>query len=484
MASDAEINRILAERELYRRGNLDWLLHKGQLGIKERIFRSKRQVQPILCARGYGKTYLGAEIATETCIKKPSRVKIGTEFYTDLEEFILPNFEAVLKDCPRSCLPTWKSSKGKFVFPERVGSQIQLIGLDRKPNGLRGTHKTDLIILEEAGFISKLKQIYYSVIVPTTMHRPDCKILLPTTPPETLDHFFWTLFDMVQVEEDVPIFTIDDNPLLTPADVSRIEKEMLGRDSTDFQREYLCKRIPDSKRQLTPEFSKEKHVTEWERPPYFKYLKKTSALDTGVRHLTVQLYSAYDFPTATLHVEGELVLRQNEVLTDTIYERTAQDETELEYWHPERPPPGPISRWADNNNLILIQDLNKKGFKDGSGRHWSPTAKDAIEAGVNMVRTWLRDGRLKIHPDCRTLIGTLETCLWNKRRTDFDESEVYGHADALAALIYLLRNVDVATNPIPLTWSTDLQNAFVRNPNAPSGSAKVLQDAFGLKRKA
>lgn len=476
MASDAEIDRILASRELYRRGNLDFLLHEGQLKIKERIFRSRRQVQPILCARGYGKTYLGADVAVSTCIKKSSRVKIGTEFYTDLEEFILPNFEAVLKDCPSSCLPRWKSSKGKWVFPERVGSQIQLIGLDRKPDGLRGTHKTDLIILEEAGFISKLKEIYYSVIVPTTMHRPDCKILLPTTPPKTLDHFFWTLFDMVQVEEDVPIFTIDDNPLLTSFDIARIEKDMGGRESTDFQREYLCKRIPDAKRQLTPEFSHERHVAEWERPGYFGFLKKTSSLDTGVRHLTVQLFSAYDFPNACLHIEEELVLKQNEVLTDTIYDETVRIEKQLGYTT--------VSRWADNNNLILLQDLNKKGFKDESGRHWSPTAKDAIEAGVNLVRGWLRDGRLKIHPRCRILIGTLETALWNKHRSDFAESEVYGHADALAALVYLIRNVDVATNPIPLTWGINLENTFIRNPNAPTGSVQVLSDAFGLKRKA
>ncbi len=422
MESDAEINRILAERELYRRGNLDWLLHAGQRQIKERIFASKRQIQPILCSRGHGKTYLGAEIATETCIRKPSRVKIGTEFQTDLEEFILPNFH---------CVGAWA----------RV----------------------------------HFKQLYYSVIVPTTMHRPDCKILLPTTPPETLDHFFWTLFDMVQLEEDIPIYTIDDNPLLTAADIARIETDMGGRESTEFKREYLCKRIAEASRQLTPEFTRERHTETWERPPYFKFLKKTSSLDTGVRHFTVQLYSAYDFPTATLRVERELILKQNEVLTDTIYDRTCTDEKELEYENP--------SRWADNNNLILLQDLNKKGFKDESGRYWSPTAKDAIEAGVNMVRTWLKNGRLKIDPACRLLIGTLETALWNKQRTDFAESEVYGHADALAALVYLIRNVDVATNPIPLTWSLDIDNSFFKNPNAPTGSAKVLADAFGLKRK-
>lgn len=473
MADANEALRILAERELYRRGNLDHLLHAGQSKISGTIWGMPRQVQPILCARGYGKTYLGAKEATAISIRKQSRVKIGTEFQTDLEEFILPNFEAVLQDCPKSCLPKWKSSGSKYVFPN--GSEIKLVGLDRKPNGLRGTHKTDLIILEEAGFISKLEQIYYSVIVPTTMHRPECRILLPTTPPEALDHFFWTLFDKAQLQGDVPVFTIDDNPMLTPADVRRLEEEMGGRESVAFQREYLCKRIPDATRQLTPEFSKDRHVQEFKRPVYFDFLIKTSSLDSGVRDHTVELFSVYDFPNAILHIENELVLSGNEVITDTIYKRTVEIETDLKYKR--------VDRWADNNNLILIQDLNSTGFKDGSGRHWTPTAKDAIEAGVNMVRLWLKQGRLKIHPRCRFLIGTLETALWNKNRTDFDRSKVFGHADALASLIYLIRNVNTRTNPIPLTFQIDLDNTFIRSPDAHTGSAKVLSDAFGLNKR-
>ena len=473
MADVEEALRILAERELYRRGNLDHLLHSGQIKIQNSLAKIPRQVKPILCSRGLGKTYFGAKKSVQTGIKKTSRIKIGTEFQTDLEEFLLPNFEAVLQDCPKSCLPKWKSSGSKFVFPN--GSEIKLIGLDRKPNGLRGTHQTDLIILEEAGFISKLETIYYSVIVPTTMHRPDCEILLPTTPPEALDHFFWTLFDLANLQGDVPVLTIDDNPLLEPSDIKRIEDEMGGRESVAFQREYLCKRIPDGVRQLTPEFSKAAHVAELKRPPYFEYLIKTSSLDSGVRDHTVQLYSVYDFPNAILHIEDELVLHGNEVITDTIYKRTVEQEASLGYRKSDR--------WADNDNLILIQDLNRLGFKDESGRHWTPTSKDSIEAGVNLVRTWLKQGRIRINPRCRFLIGTLETALWNKQRTDFDRSKVYGHADALSALIYLIRNVNTRTNPIPITFQVDLENTFIRNPNQPTGSERVLSDAFGLKRK-
>lgn len=469
----SEIDRILAERELYRRGNLNHLLHAGQRRIEERFQNSKHQVQVVLCARGYGKTFWGCKQAVSQCIKKKSIVKIGTEFSTDLEEFILPNFEEVLKDCPPDCLPEYKSAKSKWVFPN--GSQISLIGLDRKPNGLRGTHKVDLIILEEAGFISKLESIYYSVIVPTTMHRPDCKIVLLTTPPESLDHYFWTFHDRAQLEGSLSVYTIDENPMLAPDQIKKIERDMGGRHTTAFRREYLCQRVSEETRMLTPEFKRDIHVEELKRPAYFDFLIKTEALDSGVRDNTVQLYSVYDYPNATLHIEDELTLKGNDVITDEIYRRTCETEALLGYRQ--------VSRWADNDNLILLNDLNRLGTKDGSGRHWIPTSKDTVEAGVNLVRLWLKQGRLRVHPRCKMLIGTLETALWNKSRNDFERSAVYGHADALSALIYLIRNVNTQTDPIPLTFQVDLENTFIRSKSKPNNSAEVLASAFNLKRK-
>jgi len=184
----------------------------------------------------------------------------------------------------------------------------------------------------------------------------------------------------------------------------------------------------------------------------------------------VQLYAVYDFPTATLHVEDELVLVGNEVLTQTIYDRTVQAETALGY--------KTVSRHADNDNLILIQDLNDLGHKDKSHRHWSPTAKDSVEAGVNMARTWLKQQRLKINPRCRILTGTLETGLWNKRRDDFERSATYGHADALSSLIYLIRNVNTFDNPIPHTFQMDLGHRILLEKQPLAGTAKTLQSAF------
>lgn len=466
----------------WNRGDLSHLLHDGQKKIDERFENSKHSLQVVLCARGFGKTYWGASRAVSQALKKAkSKVKIGTEFQTDLESLILPNFEAVLEYCPEHLMPTWKASKSKFVFPNR--SEIALIGLDRKPNGLRGQHGVDLIILEEAGFISKLETLYRSVIVPTTTHRPECKIVLISTPPESLDHYFWTFVDRAEKSGSLSTFTIDENPMLTSTDIKRIELEMGGRDSTQFRREYLCQRVSEESRMLIPEFAANvpRYATEFARDQFFQFFHKNSALDSGVRDLTTALWGFYDFHSAQLKVEDELVLGGKDVLTQTIFNRTREIESHLEYTR--------VRRHADNNNLILIQDLNslaneakiQSGHSD-SAIHWIPTRKDSVEASINLVRTWFNSDRIRIHPRCKHLIGTLKTALWNKQRTDFQRSEVYGHADAIMALCYLIRNLDTHTNPIPATYGADLANSIILKRKYESADAQAMAQAFQIKR--
>jgi hypothetical protein len=123
----------------------------------------------------------------------------------------------------------------------------------------------------------------------------------------------------------------------------------------------------------------------------------------------------------------------------------------------------------------------KSGFQDESV-HWTPTRKDSVEASINLIRTWFNDNRILIHPRCKHLIGTLKTALWNKQRTDFQRSPVYGHADAIMSLVYLIRNLDVHTNPIPQTYGADLANAIVFKREQMSPNAKALKDAFRTKR--
>jgi hypothetical protein len=137
-------------------------------------------------------------------------------------------------------------------------------------------------------------------------------------------------------------------------------------------------------------------------------------------------------------------------------------------------------RVADNDNQILLQDLGTT-----EGLWFIPTTKDALEAMVNHLRLMFQDNRIVIHPRCKLLILTLGSALWNKRRDAFERSEATGHADALAALVYLARNLDRHTNPFPPLYGVDVANSFILTPPKPrqSRAAKALSEVFLEKKR-
>lgn len=461
--------QILAE--IWRRGAIgDILFHSGQRHIDEVYRNAPGAVVVLNISRQWGKTYYGVTKAVQKAITSPGcQVRIGAAFESDLSEFIEPAFEKIFDAFPEHLHPRYLKQKKRYVFPNGPnpkkpyyrGSTIKLVGLDKKPNGLRG-NTIDLIILDEAGFINRLDYLHTSVIVPLTTHRPDAKILLLSTPPETPDHPFWDFVERAKLDNSYAEFTIDENPLLTPKDIARIEKEMGGRHTTGFQREYLCKKIIETERALVPEWSEALSVREVERPTYFKYLHTYEFLDTGVRHLTVELLGYYDFPRATLVIEDEIVLKGHEVTTRNIKEKTEEKEKDLGYF--------PYRRIADNNNLILINDLASEGLPFGA------TNKDSLKAMVNKMRLFVKDGRLEVLPKCKILIGTLNSGLWNEKRDKFAESKVFGHYDAIAALMYGIRNLDESTNPVP----PEIQNPWLRHEKEKSltETGRTMQKAF------
>src|SRR5689334_9402216 len=165
-----------AKGELWRRGVLRWKLHATQKKIYKAIDDSQKSLFVGLCSRQLGKSYLMVVRAIEQALRLPNaRIKYGTAFLSDLQEFIIPTFNLILSDCPSWLAPKYNVQQSKFIF--KNGSEIKLVGLDMKPNGLRG-NTIDLIILDEAAFINNLKYLYDSVIVPATIHRPKCKIVL------------------------------------------------------------------------------------------------------------------------------------------------------------------------------------------------------------------------------------------------------------------------------------------------------------------
>jgi len=333
-------------------------------------------------------------------------------------------------------LPTYKTQGTKFVF--KNGSEIKLVGLDRHPDGLRG-NVIDLIILDECGFIENLDYLYKSVIVPTTRHRPNCKIILISTPPESPDHDFTEYALRAQAEGNYFLATIYDDETCKEATIQDLMRECGGEDSTNWRREFLCEFVVDSDLAIVPEWTDE-HAAALPRDEFFTFYHRYVSMDLGVVDFTASLYGYYDFLKATLVIEGESQIRGPDMTTDKL--ALMIKEKEFSLWGTDKV----RLRIADNNNLLLLNDLSAM-----HGIPILPTNKDELPAMINEVRLMVKQGRIKVSPSCKMLLGCLKYGIYNssKIKREFARSKVYGHYDHLAALVYLVRNVDQNTNPIP-----------------------------------
>ncbi len=452
-------------------------MHPGQKVLNEMYERMPGSVLVFNISRQYGKTFFLVVKCIAQAIKHPgSRIRIGAPFETDLAEFIEPAFEAALGTCPLRLRPKYNQQKKRYVFP-KVGykqSTIKLVGLDRKPNGLRG-NTIDLIGLDEAGFINRLGYLYDSVIVPLTTHRPNARIIFQSTPPESPDHEFWDFVDRAKLENSYAEFTIDENPMLGPEDVQRLERKLGGRETSAFQREYLCKRIVETERAIIPEW-REEYEIDWdprEDPtidPLYKFWHKYEFLDIGVQiDKTICLFGYYNFQEARLYIMHEVDVSGSKTTTDLIYKSITGKEKEIGFTDVYR-------RVADNSHPLLLNDLSEKGLGFGA------TDKQKLHEMVGEVRVWVKSGRIRIHKRCKQAIGCMRSGIWDAHRKEFERSKVLGHYDAVAALIYGVRNTDVYSNPLP---------DYIYNPDRMPGVKKQaklsplgqdLKAAFALRR--
>jgi hypothetical protein len=454
-------------RERWLRGRLGYKLHEGQKLLRQKYRSARGQLFVGECSRQFGKSFEMVVEGLELAFSKPkAKIKYGTAFHTDLIEFILPTFDTVMDDCPRDIRPKFKVQGSKFILYN--GSEIKLVGLDRTPNGLRG-NVIDLIILDEAGFITNLDYLYKSVIIPATTHRPNCKVVLISTPPSTPAHPFLDYVEKAEDEGGYVKLTIYDNPMVGPETIARLMKESGGEKSTTWRREYLCEHVTDEDLAIVKEW-KDEYVAEIPRDDYYPFYHKYAGMDLGVSDHTAVIFGYYEFLKARLVIEDEYVINGPELTTQVLQTAIKKKEKDLS-WEKM------YLRVSDNNNPLLLQDLSLL-----HRLHFMPTDKGSLEEMVNMVRMMVDRGQIMVHPRCKQLIGCLKYGVWEKKRDKFAHSKVYGHFDALAALIYLVRNLNKSTNPIPPDFQVDFNNQilFKRDPE----TVRNLRSAFGIKGRS
>lgn len=437
-----------AKKALWLAGEISYKLKGVQKQIYEAAKNFDETLTVILSSRQLGKTTVLHVIAVETCIKNPGCiVKYATPKQNMIRKITKTAMRLILKDCPAELKPSFNSQEKTWVFPN--GSEIQLAGTDSgNAENLRGTTAL-LCIVDEAGFCDDLEYVVDSVLFPMTT-TTNGKIVLASTPNynEPKHDFHEHYVNPAIANNTIMKFTIDQSPLLSETQIQRIiSRYPGGRENPKFKCEYLCELISDSSSFVVPEFhDKEKAIVKSEIQIPLAYDAYVS-MDIGFKDLTVALFAIYDFRNSRLLILDELVMNGPSMTTSVLAAKIKQKEQET-FKTRENISLPPFMRVADND-LKLINDLYQE-----HGLLFFPTKKDNREASINSMRMWIQEEKVIIHPRCKNLIYHLKSAQWNKNRTDFlrIKSDIANgleasHADSVASLYYLIRNIVTSKKP-------------------------------------
>lgn len=449
---------------------------KGRKSLYDSYANCKDKTIVWNCSRRLGKSFCLCVIAIETCLKKKfALVKYCCDKQVNAKNIIRPLIREIIRTCPKDLRPDYRVQERAYIFPN--GSRIELSGLDGgRADSLRGG-SADLAIVDEAGLVSDLEYIIRSVILPTTTTTKG-KIILASTPPKSPSHPFVKYVCKARIEGNLVTKTIYDNPNIDLGELQKIIDEAGGIHSIDFRREYLCEIIKDDNYAVVPEFDenlKRAIVKEWPRPPFYDCY---TAMDLGLKDLTVALFAYYDFKSAKLIIEDEFVLNGQKFNTKALAEGIKQCE-QRNFTDPLTGDQKPPFLRVSDNNLIVISDLYTL-----HGLRFLPTRKDDADAALNNMKIMIQAEQIIIHPRCKTLVAHLEAAVWNKQKTSFERSPDNGHFDAIDALKYLVRNIHLSKNPYPASYGLYGQENRFQYRDGKQNTKEFQQFAkiFGMKK--
>lgn len=464
--------------------------------------------------RRVGKTYKNGTKLVSNGIRRPnSRMIYATKTELQMKEILIPTIESICSDAPEDIRPKFFSSRwgmrAGYHFPGS-DSVLKLVGLDKDPDGLRGTY-LDWCAISEAAFIKGLSKIVTSIIGPQFMRRSHARGYMESSAPEQPEHDFDTFYVPDAKRRNAYWFyTFKDMNGELKAEAELEYRQAADQDKVGADREYLGIRSRDFDTVVIPEFNNDMHVREWDRPAHAVAL---AGLDPGYRHLFGVVWGYYEFETSTIVIEDSWA--GSNAGTARVACIMAAREFELY----GRPPPSALSvipldadgarlGWRDHlrgdrcealaeelHRLVNLPLTERPDYEARPGRfiredrpgqwtYWdsktrqeympnpharvadvdlrlihdlgeqygfevSPTTKEHLRTMVANTRRWFSQGRIVFLPSAGPVIDHVRAGLWAKERTHFDEHRVHGHYDLLACLVYLTRYAELIENIDP-----------------------------------
>lgn len=441
------------------------LLKDVQKQMFHAFFNSKERKQVVHCSRRLGKTFFLCVLALVVAYSKANaQIRYASVTQKAVRKMVQPIFKEIIAKIPRKLRPKWNSQEGAYILPN--GSMIHVIGVNNgHEDDARGT-AADLFLIDESAFVDNLQYLVDSVAMPQLLTVENAKLIMASSSPLSPAHQFTDYIAETKHRNSYYSFTIYQGGYSKEL-IEEFCKEAGGPSTTAWRREYLNELIVDDQMSIIPEWH-DNYIQEPVKDEYYKFYHRYEALDIGVRDKTAVLFGYYDFKKATLYIEDEFTISGPETTTKNINDAITRIESGLGYKDIYR-------RVADNNNLLLLNDLSSDYNK-----YFSPTSKDSLAAMVNELRLWVQSGRLIVNPKCEQLIGCLKYGVYqDTKRKEFGRSKSLGHYDALAALIYLVRNIDQHTNPIPITYG-HTQNTWMPGRHQDSEQVQSLKKLFNL----
>lgn len=387
------------------------------------------------------------------------------------------------------------------------GMRLALSGIDKNPDALRG-QANDFDFISEAAFIENLEYTVRNVLIHQYQGRPWARMVIETSAPEDIDTD-WELKIMPDAKRRGAFseVTIEDNTRLTRREKDHWISMAGGRGDPNCEREYFNVIAGDPTLKAVPEFNKEQHVRRFERP---KYAYGFTAADPGQTHLFALVWGEYDFDTdrllildswaksnaGSMEVSAVCAAREyvlwgrwpdvrmrriplqhdgvhlgwRDLLRGDKYEslapelfkmaQTAERERPTQERFPgqfiTQPIPGAIVPYYDRQGFHVnpharVSDVDKqliRDIDDHYGLEFLATSKEELVTMLRNLRNWVAEGRMWFAPDAGPVIDHVAAGKRDKRGK-LAEHKVYGHFDALAALVYMVRRVELSTNARP-----------------------------------
>lgn len=470
MSNTPQLTKKQVQEMLWRKANLSWMLDVNQKVLYEMFHKNPNKVQTWLLARRSGKTFCLLVLATEYCLKHPnSVVKYVGPTKDQIKKIIRKELEVSILEnggCPEDIKPVQQKQDSIYYFPN--GSELQICAAEGgNIDSIRGGF-AHICIVDEAQDVSDLKYAVNSVLLPTTLTTKG-KVLISGTPSKNPDHEFNHFIEKAESEGVLTKRTIDDNPRITVEEKEELIEAMGGRESDDCKRELFCMKIRSKKTTVIPEFdeiAEAKLVREWPRPPFYH---PYTSMDLGFRDMTVVAFAYYDFHNDKIVIEDEIVRQGDNMHLKTLAKDI--DQKELSLWiDPLTRENIKVERRVADHDLIAIQEIKKES---GYRVIFEPADKKDMMAGINFLRTLIKNDKIIINPRCKTIIMHLKNAKWaNTQRDALGRGADDSHYDGIPTLSYLMRGIRFNKNPFPKNYNSNLrdEDAFYMNKKKTSES--------------